>query len=57
MREDLYGLPCLECMPHSCEREVVAAATGNSDCAEAVERPCEKTGTPKFRLREETQFP
>lgn len=57
MREDLYGLPCLECMSHSCEREVVAAATGNSDCAEAVERPCEKTGTPKFRLREETQFP
>ena len=57
MREDRNGLPCLECLPHSCEREVIAAATGNSDRAEAVERPCEKTGKPKFHLHEETQFP
>ena len=57
LRENRDRLARLERLPHPRESELVAVATLNPDRAKSVEHPCEQSGPPEFRLREETQFP
>ena len=55
--EDRDRLSCIERLLHPRESELVSAATLNLDHVEPVEHPCEQSGLPEFRLRNETQFP